>query len=64
MVKSTDAHLRAVTKYDQKTYKRQTIRFRKDDEELMVWLNSQESVNMYIVDLIKKDMKKKKATKK
>ena len=58
----SEARYRANKKYDQKTYTRVTIMVRKDDTEMLAWLDGQESKNGYILNLIKADMRK--ATKK
>ena len=54
----SEARYRANKKYDQKTYTRVTIMVRKDDTEILTWLNNQESKNGYILNLIRADMKK------
>lgn len=61
-MKISEARYRANKKYDQKTYTRVTIMVRKDDTEMLAWLDGQESKNGYILNLIKADMRK--ATKK
>ena len=53
-----NAKLKAIWKYDDKTYKRLVFRVRKDDEKLYNWIMSKDSINGYILDLIKKDMEK------
>lgn len=55
---TTDAQKKAVIKYDQKTYKRLVIRVRKDSN-ILEWLEKKESIQSYILELIKKDMEKK-----
>lgn len=57
-MKISEARYRANKKYDQKTYTRVTIMVRKDDTEILTWLNNQESKNGYILNLIRADMKK------
>ena len=63
LVKISEARYRANKKYDQKTYTRVTIMVRKDDAEMLAWLDGQESKNGYILNLIRADMKKKGETK-
>lgn len=41
-------------------YRNYLIRIRKDDEAIISKLNSVDSINGYIVDLIRKDLKKTK----
>ena len=53
-----NAKLKTIRKYDDKTYKRLVFRVRKDDEKLYNWIMSKDSINGYILDLIKKDMEK------
>lgn len=55
---ATEAQKKAVIKYDQKTYKRLVIRVRKDSD-ILEWLEKKESIQGYILELIKKDMEKK-----
>lgn len=55
---ATEAQKKAVIKYDQKTYKRLVIRVRKDSD-ILKWLKKKESIQGYILELIKKDMEKK-----
>lgn len=43
--------------YKKRTYERLTIRIRKDDEEVLEKLDSVESKNNYIVELIRADIK-------
>ena len=52
--KNTD---RLVNEYKKRTYERLTIRIRKDDEEVLEKLDSVESKNNYIVELIRADIK-------
>lgn len=51
-----NSKLKAIRKYDDKTYKRLVFRVRKDDEKLYNWIMSKDSINGYILELIKKDM--------
>lgn len=51
-----NAKLKAIRKYDDKTYKRLVFRVRKDDEKLYGWIMSRNSINGYILELIRKDM--------
>ena len=44
-------------KYKKETYEKLTIRVRKDDKEILEKLESVESKNAYILDLIRKDIK-------
>lgn len=55
---ATEAQKKAVIKYDQKTYKRLVIRVRKDSD-ILEWLEKKDSIQGYILELIKKDMEKK-----
>lgn len=55
---ATEAQKKAVIKYDQKTYKRLVIRVRKDSD-ILEWLKKKDSIQGYILELIKKDMEKK-----
>lgn len=55
---TTEAQKKAVIKYDQKTYKRLVIRVRKDSD-ILEWLEKKDSIQGYILELIKKDMEKK-----
>lgn len=49
----------ATAKYVKKTYKRFEIRLRKDtDIDLINYLESKESVNKYLIDLIREDYAK------
>ena len=57
-MKISEARYRANKKYDQKTYTRVTIMVRKDDTEMLAWLDEQESKNGYILNLIRADMRK------
>ena len=43
--------------YKKETYERLTIRIRKDDTEILEKLESVESKNKYILDLIREDIK-------
>lgn len=55
---ATKARIRANTKYAAKTYKTFTLRIRKDTQaELIQKLESVDSANKYLCDLIKKDLK-------
>ncbi len=46
--------------YNKKTYRTYTLRFNKNSEnEIIDWLNSQDSLKTYITTLILSDMKKK-----
>ena len=56
------AHMRQYqTKYNRSKYRMYCIRFRREiDTEIIEYLNALDSVNEYITDLIKKDLKKKK----
>ena len=45
--------------YKKATYERLTIRIRKDDTEILDKLNSVESKNNYITELIRKDIRNK-----
>lgn len=65
--KFQEAALKAIKKFDQieymneynkSTYKNYSIRIRKTETELINYLDMQESKNAYIINLIKKDMKK------
>lgn len=51
-----NSKLKAIRKYDDKTYKRLVFRIRKDDQKLYNWIMSKKSINGYILELIKKDM--------
>lgn len=53
------AQLKAVRKYDSKTYKQILLKIRKDSN-IIEWLEKQPSKNGYIIQLIEKDMKEKK----
>lgn len=44
-------------KYKKENYEKLTIRVRKDDEEVLEKLKSVESMNAYILELIRKDIK-------
>lgn len=58
----TEAQLKANKKYNEKNYRDYKLRIRKDNQSKMIeWLNSKKSINSYIIGLIEKDMKKKKA---
>lgn len=55
-----EAKYRANTKYNKKTYKDIKIRIRKDNEQdILSYLSVQKSINEYIKNLIKEDMKNK-----
>lgn len=45
--------------YRQKKYRRYIALIKKEDKEMMKKLDSVDSINSYIYDLIKKDMEKK-----
>ena len=52
---------KATTKYVKKTYKRFEIRLRKDsDIDLINYLESKESTNKYLIDLVRDDYLKNK----
>lgn len=53
-----NARIKAVRKYDKKTYIRYVFRVRKDDQKLCDWITSKKSINGYVLELIKKDMEK------
>lgn len=58
----TEAQLKANKKYNEKIYRDYKLRVRKDNQSKIIeWLNSQKSINSYIIGLIEKDMKKQKA---
>lgn len=44
--------------FDRNSYYKPSIRIRKDDEDVINHLKSQESLSAYIVNLIREDMKK------
>lgn len=57
---TSKAQQKATIKYLKKAYQRYTIRVRKDDEkDIIDKLESVESINRYVKELIKADMKKK-----
>lgn len=57
---TSKAQQKATIKYLKKAYQRYTIRVRKDDEkDIIDKLESVGSINKYVKDLIKADMKKK-----
>lgn len=60
MPKTSDAQLRAVKKYQEKT-KRITIRFFPAEMELWQHIQSQPKKQTYIKDLIRKDMEQGRA---
>ncbi|ERK45218.1 hypothetical protein [Faecalitalea cylindroides] len=53
----SEAQKRANKKYDLKTYKQITLKIRKDSDVLK-WLEKQNNKNGYIIELIRKDIKK------
>ena len=57
MAKNSEAKIRNNNKYDKKTYKKYGFRVRYDDKELYKKLESVPSINAYVVDLIRKDIK-------
>lgn len=46
--------------FNKVTYKSYAIRIRKDNHNLISWLEKQPSKNAYIIDLIEKDMNQNK----
>ena len=62
-MKISEARYKANKAYDKKTYKQVIVRIRKEDKEILDWLDSQESKSAYLLSLAKEDMQKKKATK-
>lgn len=56
---ASEAKIRANRKYNEKTYRNFRFNVRYDTEsDIIELLESKESVNAYILDLIKQDMKK------
>lgn len=52
------------TEFNKKRYRMYGIRMLNEaDSDLIKWLDSQENLNLYLKDLIAKDMKKKKSKK-
>lgn len=59
--KINDNYASAIARYVAKTYKRVTIKLRKDrDIDIINHLESVENINQYIKDLILKDIENKK----
>ena len=53
------AHIKAVNKYDSKTYKKITFRFHTEkNKDIIEYLNKQDNKNKYIINLITEDMRK------
>lgn len=52
----SEAQKRAANNYKKKNVKRLTIDFYPADQELLVWIESQESKQGYIKELIRRDM--------
>lgn len=62
--KEAYAHMREYqTKYNKSRYRMYNIRFLNEDTEIIEYLNNLDSVNKYINDLVKTDLKKKKIIK-
>ena len=55
----SNSQIKASNKYDKKTYRQILLKIRKDNEEVLRWLDSKESKNAYILELIQKDIKNK-----
>lgn len=58
MPKTSEAQLKAVKKYKEKT-KRFSLDFHPTEEELWNWLQSQPKKQTYLKDLIRRDMEQK-----
>ncbi len=55
----SEARYKANKKYDRKTYKQVVVRVRRDEKDVLDWLESKKSKSGYILELIKEDMNKK-----
>ena len=53
-----NANTRAKNKYNAKTYKVLNIRIKNTDIEILEHLDKQKSKNNYVIELIRKDLKK------
>ena len=58
MAKNSEAKIKANHKYDSKTYRIYRFRVRKDDKDVIDKLESVPSKNGYVLELIRKDIKK------
>lgn len=59
MIKTSEAQLKAVRKYDAKNTKQLHFKLNiKTDADILDWLEKQENVQGYIKQLIRQDMKK------
>ena len=59
MIKTSEAQLKAVRKYDAQNTKQLHFKLNlKTDADILDWLEKQENVQGYIKQLIRKDMKK------
>ena len=47
-----------INEYNKKTYKNYSFRIRKENKEIIEWLDKQKNITGYLVELIEKDMKK------